>query len=91
MTDICSATFTFYSSVTKKVNNKKVEIITERKVENIVCKYIPLRFLINEGVAYKRAIRSFSDSFLKELITDKATGLKRFKVDYLKKIGETNN
>lgn len=74
--DIYSANFIFFSETKKG----KKTIVREHLVENIVCKHIPIKFLINEKTAYLRALRSFSDSFLKELIVDKSTGLKKFKI-----------
>ena len=88
--DIYSARFTFFSQTKKKVDKKFVFIEKRHVVENVVCKYMPIKFLINEKTAYKRALRDFSDSFVKELENDKQTGLKRFTVKYLHKIGETN-
>jgi len=80
--DIYIADFIFY----RTSKNKELPVL----VEKVVCKYMPLKFLINDGMAYKRAIRGFSDTFYKELVKDTSTGLKKFKINYIKKIGETN-
>ena len=93
--EIWSTTFVFYIRAKK---NKKKEILPEAeyKVEGVICKRIPVQFLLNEGLVYKRAIKNLlkdSDStvgLMNTLVDDKETGLKKFKIIYDKKMGEVN-
>ena len=64
--------------------------VVEFKVEGVVCKRIPLRFIMNEGMCYDRAISNLSITTLKTLQNDKESGLKKFKIIYKKFISKTN-
>lgn len=83
---IWSANWTFYKKQTAKEKKDDVPVITFT-VENIVTPYIPVRFVINEGDAYKRAIRgNVVASMMGDLENNKETGLKKFTITYVKQI-----
>lgn len=67
----------------------------ELHAHDVVTKRIPVRFLLNEGIAYHRAIRDVfknpnNVTFLKTLKVDKETGLKKFYITYTKFLSCTN-
>lgn len=82
--EIYLADFHFYF---KKSNEKYI-------VKDVITKRIPTRFILNEGLTYKRAIRGMQEvgsKFLATLQDDKETGLKKFTIHFTKKIGEAND
>lgn len=80
------ANWTFYKKQSAKEKDKKLAVITHT-IEGVITPHIPLRFLLNEGIAYKRATRgAVIQSMMSELENDKITGLKKFTVTYTKKI-----
>lgn len=90
MIEIYTADWTFYYIQNAQQKADKVaprEIISK----DVVTKRIPIQFIIEEKLAYKRAISIFSDTELTFLETDKATGLKKFKIKYKTRLGEVNN
>lgn len=66
------------------------EFIAPDEDSKVVCKKIPLRFIINEGLCYGRAIKNLSITTMKTLQDDKKTGLKKFKIKYIKFISKVN-
>ncbi len=55
----------------------------------VVCKRIPVKYLLKEGLAYRRATKNMGDDRLFE--KDKTTGLLKFKIVYVKYIDRINN
>ncbi len=85
--EIWSATVIFYL----KNKDKKSQLAPiEIKGPEVITKRIPLKFIINDGLIYKRAIKNYGEKTLLELVVDPDTGNKKFKLIYNKKIGETN-
>ena len=79
MSEIWIADWTFYQ--------KEIPII----VKAIVTRKLPLRILMANRMAYDRAVddmeRRMGIKFINALDNDKATGLKKFKLEYVRKIG----
>lgn len=84
-TEIWLSNWTFYEKVKEK-GMKPTEFV----VRDVVCKRIPTRFILNEGLAYNRATKDLMKTFMNILEDDKATGLKKFTIQFTKKIGQVN-
>lgn len=89
MTEIWLADFIFYykQSAKKKYANTPASTFT---VKDVITKRIPVRFVLNEGLSYRRATKGLLIKFLAELENDPTTGLKKFTITYTKKIGDVN-
>lgn len=89
MIEIWLADFVFYykQSAKEKYTNTPASTFI---VKDVVTKKIPTRFIINEGLAYNRAIKGMLIKFLAELENDPTTGLKKITITFTKKIGVTN-
>lgn len=89
--EIWLADFIFYYKLTPK---EKAEGVTPSVyvVKDVVTKKIPTRFLINEKLSYARATTGFENmvNFTNTLQDDPTTGLKKFTIQFTKKIGEVN-
>ena len=89
MIQIWLADFTFYYKQTP-VEKYRGLPATTFIVKDVITKRLPLRFLLNEELIYKRITRDMLDGFFKYLEDDPEIGLKKFTVNYIKKIGEAN-
>ncbi len=58
-------------------------------IKNIITKRIPIKFILNEGLSYQRAIKHFSKTQFQELENNRLTGFKKFTIQFTKKIGTT--
>ena len=94
MTEIYLADWIFYSKIVKVIKiegTNKVQKPAEIISKDIVTKRIPLEFLLNDKLTYQRAIKTFSITELSNLIDNKKTGLKKFKINYIKPLGAVFN
>lgn len=89
MTEIWQTDWIFYTKLSASDKAKGMKPI-EFVVRAVVCKRIPVRFILNEGIAYKRTLKSILPKTLDILEEDRYTGLKKFKIKFIKKIGITN-
>lgn len=89
MTEIWTADFTFYMKLSAK-EKMKGHSHAKFVVSDVITKRIPTRFIINEGLSYNRATDGMLKEFMSRLEDDKETGLKKFTITFIKKIGETN-
>jgi len=90
MTEIYIADWIFYSKIVKVIKiegSNKIQKPAEIISESVVTKKIPLEFLLNDKLTYLRAIKKFSVTELGNMIEDKKTGLKKFKINYIKPLG----
>lgn len=89
MIHIYTANWIFYfkQSPKEKERGKKVKTLV---VRDIVTKKIPVQFIINERDSYNRAISKMADKTLSTLEDDRTTGLKKFTIEFNKKIGEAH-
>lgn len=89
MTEIWNTDWIFYSKLSSKERAKGVKPM-EFIVKDVVCKRIPTRFIINEKLAYSRAVKRILPKTLEVLQDDPVINLKKFKIQFIKKIGVTN-
>ncbi len=89
MTEIWLADYIFYLKMSAK-EKAKGNSATTFVVRDVITRKIPTRFVINEGLSYRRAIKGMLIKFLAELEDSPETGLKKFTIKFTKKIGETN-
>lgn len=91
MIEIWLADWLFYykQSPKEKAEGIKPSVFLRK---DIVTKKIPTRFILNEGLSYERATHDFDDmkKFIAGLQDDPVTGLKKFTIQFTKKIGEVN-
>lgn len=89
MTEIWLADFIFYFKMSSKEKRSGASAHTYT-VKDVVTRYIPTKFVINEGLSYKRATKGMLKNFLSDLEDDKSTGLKKFTIQFTKKMGDVN-
>lgn len=88
-TQIWSTDWIFYTVQTIKEIRDNVPA-KEFIVRDVVCKKMPIRFILNEGMCYARAVKDLSITTMNTLQDDKVTGLKKFKIIYKKYISNVN-
>jgi len=59
----------------------------EKIIPDMVCKCIPVKYIIKEMYSYKRAVSELNE---KDFIKDEQTGLLKFKIVYKKFISKIN-
>lgn len=87
--DIYLADWTFYIQVSAKERAEGVQPV-KFIARDVITKRIPARFILNDGLTYKQAIRGISKTLYATLENDRSTGLKKFTIQFTKKIGEVN-